>query len=106
MPPFPPSFDAADITLADGRRVTIRAAIAARVRGIDIDGDVVVPLGTPDSPLTHPDGSDYLIPLTRCCFSDGKGAGCSTGVVCRGCHREVASKYGGPTEVTVPVADA
>lgn len=106
MRPFPESFDIVDLTLVDGRRVTVRGAIAARVRGIDADGDPVVPLGTPEFPLTHPDGSDYLIPLTPCCNTDGKGASCSTGVVCRGCHREVASKYGGPTDVAVPVADA
>jgi hypothetical protein len=96
--------DRVEITLADGRRIHVRVAVAARVRGVDADGDAVVPLGTPDMPLRHDDGSDYLIALTPCCNADGKGSVVSTGVVCRACYREVASKYGGPSQLAVPVA--
>ena len=96
-----------EITLRDGRRIRVRELIADQVRGVDADGDLVVGLGTPDSPIRHSDGTDYLVPLTPCCAAHGKGsADSSTGVVCRACYREVDVKYGGPSAVTVNVADA
>lgn len=84
--------DTVDIVLADGRTRRVRAVIADRVRGLDSEGDLVVPLY---------DGATSLISLTTCCDATGKGAECSTGVVCRNCYREVDAKYGGPSTVAV-----
>lgn len=92
--------------LVDGRRVHARRRIADRVRGIDADGDLVVPLGEPGSPIRHEDGTEYLMPLTPCCHASGKGAESRTGVVCRACYREVDGKYGGPSTVAVRVTGA
>ncbi|GAB3162049.1 hypothetical protein GCM10027258_80280 [Amycolatopsis stemonae] len=88
--------DTVEITLADGQHVTVHAVIAGRVRGIDADGDLLVPLGDTENPIRHDDGSEYLIPLTPCCHASGKGSESPTGVVCRGCYRPVDGKYGGP----------
>lgn len=94
-----------EITLEDGRRLHVRPALAGQLRGIDLDGDLVVPLD-PTTPSYHSDGSEYLIPLTPCCHAGGKGAESSTGVVCRACYHEVDSKYGGTTTTAVTVARA
>ena len=94
-----------EVALEDGRRIQVLAADADRIRGVDADGDVVMPLGTPGSPHLHPDGSEYLIPVTPCCHASGKGSGdVETGVVCRTCYCEVDGKYGGPSSVVVTVA--
>jgi len=95
-----------EITLEDGSCIQVRAVIADRVRGIDADGDPVVPLGTPEAPICRDDGAEYLYPLTPCCQASGKGSESSTGVVCRACYREVHIKYGGFSEVAVNVAEA
>lgn len=93
--------DVVDIALADGRHVQVHSLIADRVRGVDADGDLLVPLGEPDHSIRHDDGAEYLIPLTSCCHASGKGAESSTGVVCRACYRGVDPKYGGPSTLAV-----
>lgn len=93
--------DVVDIALADGRHRTVHTVFADRVRGVDADGDVLVPLGDSEHPIRHDDGTEYLIPLTPCCHASGKGAPSDTGVVCRGCYREVAPKYGGSSSLAV-----
>ena len=97
--------DAVELTLADGRRIHVRPVIADRVRGIDAEGDLLIPLGEPDNPIRHGDGAEYLIPLTPCCQASGKGAESGTGVVCRNCYREVDPKHGGPGTLAVRVTD-
>ena len=94
-----------DVPLADGRRVRTHPEIAPQVRGLDADGDLVVPLGSADAPIRHDDGSEWLVPLTPCCHATGKGwaDGDGTGgVVCRTCFEWVDEKFGGPTTVAVP----
>jgi hypothetical protein len=93
--------DVVDIALADGRHLTVHAVFADRVRGVDSDGDLLVPLGEPAHPIHHDDGTEYLIPLTPCCHASGKGAESATGVVCRGCYREVDPKFGGPSSLAI-----
>jgi hypothetical protein len=93
-----------DLALEDGRHITVHAAIADRIVGVDADGDPVVNLGQPDSPIYHDDGTEYLTPLTPCCNAHGKGAAVSTSVVCRACYAVVDIKYGGPSDVVVRVA--
>jgi hypothetical protein len=61
-----------EITLEDGSCILVRAVIADRVRGIDADGDPVVPLGTAEAPIRREDGAEYLYPLTPCCQASGK----------------------------------
>lgn len=100
--PTDPAHDV-ELSLTDGRRVHVRAAIAGLIRGIDADGNLLVALGEPDAPIHHPDGTDYLIPLTGCCQATGKGAPSRTGVACRSCYREVDGKYGGPSTLAVAV---
>lgn len=95
--------DAVELTLTDGRRIRVHPVIADRVRGVDADGDLLIPLGEADTPIHHPDGTEYLIPLTPCCHASGKGSESSTGVVCRRCYREVDPKYGGPSEVAIHI---
>lgn len=96
--------DRVELALEDGTYITVRAAIAHRIVGIDAERDPVVNLGEPGSPMHHDDGSEYLIPLTPCCNADGKGADVTTGVVCRACYAVVDIKYGGPSDVVVRVA--
>jgi hypothetical protein len=79
-------------------------SISAPLWRLHPDGPHLALLGTPDTQLRYDDSSDYLIALTPCCNADGKGATVSTGVVCGACYREVASKYGGPSQLAVPVA--
>lgn len=93
--------DTVDIALVDGRHLKVHAVIADRVRGIDADGDLLVPLGDTDHPIRHEDGTEYLIPLTRCCHASGKGSESPTGVVCRRCYRPVDVKYGGPGHLAI-----
>lgn len=62
--------------------------------------DVVV-IALADGPIHHDDGTEYLIPLTPCCHASGKGAESATGVVCRGCYREVDPKYGGDSSIAI-----
>lgn len=95
-----------ELMLEDGRRVHAHRMIADRVRGIDADGDLVLPLGEPGSPIRHEDGAEWLIALTPCCHASGKGAASRTGVVCRACYREVDGKYGDPSTVAVRVTGA
>lgn len=42
--------DYVEIRLEDGCRIRVRAVIADRIRGVDADGDLVVPLGTDEAP--------------------------------------------------------
>ncbi len=98
--------DAVELTLADGRRIRVPALIADRVRGIDAEGDLLIPLGEPNNPIRHDDGAEYLIPLTPCCHASGKGAESRTGVVCRSCYREVDPKYGGAGALAVRITGA
>jgi hypothetical protein len=93
-----------ELALEDGAHITVRAAIAHRIVGVDAERDPVARLGEPDSPMHHGDGSEYLVPLTPCCNADGKGADVSTGVVCRACYAVVDIKYGSPSELVVHVA--
>jgi hypothetical protein len=97
--------DVVDIALVDDRRRQVYTRIAERIRGVDADGDLLVPLGDPARPIYHDDGNEYLIPLTPCCHASGKGAESSTGVVCRACYREVDAKYGGPGALAGLVSD-
>lgn len=95
--------DTVTIRLANGRHKSVSAVIADRVHGIDSDGDLLIPLGEPGHPARHPDGTIYLIPLTPCCQASGKGSTESaTGMTCRGCRKEVDSKYA--THSTIAVA--
>src|ERR1043165_1046986 len=87
--------DTVDVVLEDGRRLRVRLVIADRVRGVDADGDLLVPLAEPGQHILGDYGDEYLVPLTACCHAQGKGADSSTGVVCRTCYREVDPKYGG-----------
>ncbi|WP_394622336.1 hypothetical protein JNUCC0626_50235 (plasmid) [Lentzea sp. JNUCC 0626] len=98
--------DAVDVVLEDGRHLRVRPVLADRVRGIDTDGDLLVPLTDPAPRLLGDYGDEYLVPLTACCHAHGKGADSATGVVCRTCYREVDPKYGGPGDLSVPVAGA
>ncbi|MET9263672.1 hypothetical protein [Amycolatopsis sp. NPDC004079] len=89
-----PPADTVGIALADGRQVQAPAAFADRVVGVDADDDLLIPLGEPGRPIYRADGSEYLVPLTPCCYATGKGSiGCE-GPVCRGCYYEVDDKYG------------
>jgi hypothetical protein len=54
--------DVVDIALVDGRRRQVHTRIAERIRGVDADGDLLIPLGDPDRPIYHDDGAEYLIP--------------------------------------------
>ena len=54
--------DRVELALEDGTHITVRAAIAHRIVGVDADRDAVVNLGGPDSPMHHDDGSEYLVP--------------------------------------------
>lgn len=101
MPDTASRSDMVDIPLVNGRHIQVRAGLADRVHGIDADGDALATLGEPDHPIRHPDGSNYLVPLTPCCQADGKGSESATGVVCRACYREVDGKYGGHSTVAV-----
>jgi hypothetical protein len=92
--------DVVDVVLVDGRHLQVRAEIANGVRGVDADGDLLVPL-LPDTTIRREDGAELLYPLTPCCQASGKGAETSTGVMCRACYREVDVKYGGPSRIAV-----
>lgn len=83
-----------ELTFSNGLRHLVPCLLAARVRGIDSDGDLLVPLCDQPTPVLRDDQTEYLVPLTPCCQATGKGAGCSTGVVCRSCFEEVDTKYG------------
>lgn len=102
MPPTADPTVAVELTLTDGRLIHVRSVIAKRVRGVDADGDPLVPLGETDNPIRDEDG-EYLIPLTTCCQASGKGSGSGTGVVCRHCHQQVDAKYGGRGTLTAAV---
>ncbi|GAA2679018.1 MULTISPECIES: hypothetical protein [Actinosynnema] len=98
------SADPVELTFVDGRRIAVHTRVADRVRGIDADGDLLVPLGEPDNPIHHDDGTEYLIALTPCCHASGKGSAMAEGgVVCRSCHDEVDSKYAGPGTLALAV---
>lgn len=87
----------ATLHFTDGTAVpNLPVSLAAQVVGLDVDGDLLMPLGewAPDD----------LCPLTPCCHATGKGAGYSaTGVVCRGCYGDVGGKYGGTSALAVAV---
>ncbi|HET6286472.1 MAG TPA: hypothetical protein VFG15_06945 [Amycolatopsis sp.] len=93
--------DAVAIELADGSHRHVHAVIADRVVGIDVDGDLLIPLGEPGRPILHDDGTEKLIPLTPCCHASGKGSESPTGMVCRRCYCEVDGKYGGTSSIAV-----
>jgi magnesium chelatase family protein len=96
--------DLVEVILADGRRVPVKAQSADRVRGIDTEGDLLVPLEGGDGQSVLSGGGEYLVPLTRCCQAVGKGSTYGdTGVVCRICFLPVSAKYGGRGELAVPV---
>ena len=83
-----------ELELATGDSISVLAAVADRVRGIDHDGDVIV---------CDPD-MDSLIPVTPCCNATGKGTvTAASGVCCRRCHTEVGIKFGGPGTIAVPL---
>jgi len=88
------------VAFANGVTLGVPESILTRVRGLDSDGDLVI-----STELTHPDGNEFLVPLTACCFGSGKGTTNSpTGVCCRACHRPVDAKHGGPATVVTAVA--
>lgn len=93
--------DVVELTFGGGRRIQVHRIIAGRVRGLDMDGDLLIPLGDARQLIRHEDDSEYLVALTPCCHASGKGADVATGVVCRGCHREVDGKYGGPGKIAL-----
>ncbi|MDT7785571.1 MAG: magnesium chelatase family protein [Pseudonocardiales bacterium] len=91
------------LTLEDGSTIQVSRPIAAQVRGIDADGDLIIRDGC-TAPENHAD-PEYLIPLTPCCEATGKGVDYSdTGVACRRCYHDVDPKYGGPGRLAVRVA--
>ncbi|WP_086667063.1 hypothetical protein [Lentzea kentuckyensis] len=92
-----------ELTFTNGFRHLVPAFLAARVRGIDSDGDLLVPLCDRPSMLRD-DHTEYLVPLTPCCRATGKGAECSTGVVCRSCFEEVGIKYGLDGQIVAEVS--
>lgn len=106
MPTSASSADVVAVVLEDGRRLRVRSVIADRVRGVDVDGDLLVPLTEPGQHILGACVDEYLVPLTACCHAHGKGADSATGVVCRTCYREVDPKYGGPGDLSVAVAGA
>lgn len=70
--------------------------LARRVRALDGDGDLVVPLEGVEG---------WWIPLTPCCNASGKGSvNVESGVCCRACYADVGPKYGGNTKPTDPRA--
>jgi len=87
-----------EIRFVDGTRQWVPESVGERVVGKDADGNVLVPLDSVFLP-------DHFIPLTPCCFRDGKGASSPTGVVCRGCYETVDAKYGGAETIAVEVAN-
>lgn len=95
--------DCTSIEMADGRRVTVPVPIADDVLGVDADGDLVVAVGTPENPIRHDDGSEYLAALTPCCSATGTGScvGGAAAVVCRGCHSQVGAKFARHTRIAV-----
>lgn len=86
-----------DVRLEDGSAVRIPERLNDEFVGIDYDGDVVIM----DESMTSDDGVRYLYALTPCCFGSGKGMDYETGVGCRGCYREVDSKFGGRADLAV-----
>ena len=93
-----------ELTFSNGLRHLVPCLLAARVRGIDSDGDLLVPLCDQPTLVLRDDHSEYLVPLTPCCQATGKGAECSTGVVCRSCFEEVDTKYGVDGQVAAEVS--
>lgn len=84
------------LVFAGGEARAMSAELADRVVGLDVHGNVLVPLGD--------FAPDYLVPLTPCCYADGKGSANSpTGVCCRACYRAVDAYYGGPGELASAV---
>ncbi|RAS59472.1 Mg-chelatase subunit ChlI-like protein [Lentzea atacamensis] len=93
------------LTLEDGSTVQVSLLLAARVRGIDADGDLLIL--DRSAPAGLPDDSEYLIPLTPCCHATGKGADYSeTGVACRRCYLDVDLKYGCPGRLALRVTSS
>lgn len=90
-----------EVEFADGSRLELRTEVAGLVRGLDADGDPLIPLGEPDRPILHDDGSEYLFPLTPCC--DAAATGSVGGIACKGCYELVDAKYGVHGVVTVAV---
>lgn len=91
--------DTVPISLADGRSVAVHRELAALVRGLDADGDLVT--ATTDSPPAHPDRENLTV-RTPCChayatFFDDE-------LVCRACHGAVAFKHAGDGRLAVRVA--
>lgn len=85
------NLDLVDVPMADGNIYPVPASIAEKFRGLDDQRNVVIAAGT------NTDGTEYLIPLTRCCVATGKGM--EYGVGCRNCYQEVDPYYGGSAEV-------
>ena len=79
------------IPLADGNAYPVPASIAEKFRGLDDQRNVVI------KGWDNADGTEYLIPLTRCCLATGKGM--EGGVGCRNCYEYVDEYFGGPAEV-------
>lgn len=79
------------VPMADGNTYPVPASIAEKFRGLDDQRNVVI------KGWDNADGTEYLIPLTRCCLATGKGM--EFGVGCRGCYNEVDPYFGGPAEV-------
>lgn len=96
-----PSHPTVSLLLVNGDRVHVASAIADRVRGIDVDGDLLLC----DETLQSPDGTEYLVPLTPCCRATGKGViDSETGIACRRCYRDVHYKYGDRGELAIGLA--
>ena len=95
------SSDTVTIRFVDGSQRDVPGGFATRVRGLDAEGDLLVPLfcggeGDPDV------GEELLVPLTPCCDAYAKGT--EAGVVCRVCYEGVAWKHGATSELVVAVA--
>jgi hypothetical protein len=64
-------------------------------RGYDDEGHKVI-VG-----WVNPDGSEYLIGLTKCCEATGKG--CDGYIGCRACYRECSPSLGGQAQLALDV---
>jgi len=90
------NLDLVGIPMKDGNTYPVPASIAEKFRGLDDQRNVVI------AAWENADGTEYLIPLTRCCLATGKGM--EYGVGCRNCYQEVDPYYGGTAEVEAPRA--
>lgn len=88
------------LTLEDGSTIQVAPLLAAQVRGIDGDGDLLIREGC--APAEHQADDDYLTPLTPCC--DAVATGSCGGTACKSCFDLVDPKYGGRGRLAVRVA--